>query len=260
MFRFSRTIRFGTPAALSSFPLSPLSLRSVPAVYAIGLNFNSHAREVGLDSSTSNPKHPVVIMKGPHSVVTPGGGSHNDDMQQRVEIKIPKFLQGKPEVDYEGELAVIIGKRGKNISPNDAYQHVGGITCAVDVTARRWQGKKGGGQWSFSKSFDTFCPLGPTLAEVGDLNAIKQLTLTTKLNGSVVQEAKLSDMTVDVPNLIAFLSQGTTLEVGTVILCGTPAGVGYRRNPPYFLRDGDTVDVTITNVGTLRTVIRNDVE
>lgn len=255
----STRIARGVVSSSSPFPLSPLSFRSVPAVYAIGLNFNSHAREVGLDNNTSNPQNPVVIMKSPHSVVTAGGGSHND-MNQRVEIKIPKFLQIKPEVDYEGELAVVIGKRGKNISAANAHEYVSGITCAVDVTARRWQGKKGGGQWSYSKSFDTFCPLGPYLAEVADLNAISRLVLSTKLNGSVVQEAKLSDMIVDVPNLIAFLSRGTTLEAGTVVLCGTPAGVGYRRDPPYFLRDGDTVDVSITNIGTLRTVVRNDVE
>jgi 2-keto-4-pentenoate hydratase/2-oxohepta-3-ene-1,7-dioic acid hydratase in catechol pathway len=247
---------------------SPLSLRSVPAVYAIGLNFHSHAREVGLEGNVS--KYPVVIMKGPNSVVTsshhevrlpshhPDKHHHHHHPTSRLEVRIPKFLQEKPEIDYEGELAVIIGKRCKNVTKEDAVHVIEGVTCAVDVTARRWQGKKGGGQWSYAKSFDTFCPLGPQLVHIANLSDIKRWTLTTKLNGSVVQDAPLSDMIFDVPHLVSFLSQGVTLEAGTVILCGTPSGVGYRRTVPYYLRDGDTLDVSIGPIGSLHCIVRNE--
>lgn len=250
--------------------ISTLSIRNIPAVYAAGLNFHCHAREVGLEHKIG--KYPIVTMKSPTSVVTKcmvqrdipkpvlpslaAVSLHSRPCpESRIPINIPRCLQDTPEVDYEGELAVIIGKQCKDVSKERAWDVISGVTCAVDVTARRWQGKKGGGQWSYSKSFDTFCPLGPVSARFETPEALRAATITTVLNGQVMQQASLGDMIFDVPTLVSFLSQGTTLDVGTVILCGTPAGVGYRQQPPRYLQHKDELEVNITHVGTLKCLV-----
>lgn len=255
----------------------PLSFRSVPAVYVTGLNFRSHAEEVGLSSAVG--KHPIFAMKNPSSVVTSSRripaakvSRFGSDLKNHVAIHVPKFLQQPLEVDYEGELAVIIGKRCKDVSRHEVESVIDGITCAVDVTARRWQGKKGGNQWCFSKSFDTFCPLGPELARLDHIEDINKLTITTTLNGNIVQYDRFENMLFDVPDLVSFLSQGTTLEPGTVILTGTPSGVGYTRkkqvkaesqpaefiSDPYYLQDGDEIEVEISHVGALKCIVHYD--
>jgi len=204
-------------------------------IWCIGLNYRRHAEETG----ARLPEHPVVFAKGPNAALAPG-----------APIEIPQVLPSE-QVDYECELAVVIGRRCKNVTPEQALDYVLGYTCANDVSARDWQVKKGGSQWSRGKTFDTFAPLGPVLVtpdEIPDPNALR---ISTRLNGEVVQDSNTSDMIFDVPHLIAFLSGSTTLLPGTVILTGTPEGVGMARTPPRFLQPGDEVSIEIERIGTL---------
>jgi 2-keto-4-pentenoate hydratase/2-oxohepta-3-ene-1,7-dioic acid hydratase in catechol pathway len=162
------------------------------------------------------------------------------------------------EVDYECELAVVIGRAGKNISRQKALSHVAGYTCANDVSARDWQIKRGGTQWCRGKSFDTFCPLGPCLVtpdEIPDPNALR---IRTTINGEVRQDWNTNDMIFDVPALIEFLSGSTTLLPGTVILTGTPHGVGMAQKPPRWLQPGDSVSVEIEGIGTLTNPVASE--
>jgi len=156
-------------------------------------------------------------------------------------------------VDYEGELAVVIGRRCKNVAVEEALAAVLGYCCANDVSARDWQKRPelGGGQWCRGKSFDTFCPLGPCLATPAAIPNPNALRLTTSVSGEIRQDASTDDMIFSVAQLIAFLSGSTTLEPGTVILTGTPSGVGMGSDPPRWLRPGDAVQVTIEGIGTL---------
>lgn len=165
-------------------------------------------------------------------------------------IRIPAVCHPE-EVDWEVELAVVIGKAAKNVSANTALDHVLGYTVANDVSARRWQGKKGGGQWCRAKVFDTFCPLGPRLVPASEIPDPNQLALSCTVNGEVMQQSNTSDMIFSVAHIIEFLSEGTTLLPGTVILTGTPEGVGFTRKPPLFLKPGDSVTVSIEGIGEL---------
>ena len=155
------------------------------------------------------------------------------------------------EVDYECELAVVIGKTCHNVKRENALEHVLGYTCANDVSARDWQRQGGGGQWCRGKTFATFCPLGPVLVtrdEIANPNALK---IRTVLNGRVMQDWNTDDMIFDVPTVIEFLSASSVLRPGTVILTGTPHGVGFAHTPPVFLRAGDSVSIEIEGIGTL---------
>jgi 2-keto-4-pentenoate hydratase/2-oxohepta-3-ene-1,7-dioic acid hydratase in catechol pathway len=201
----------------------------------IGLNYRRHAQETG----AKIPEYPILFMKGVNAAQDPN-----------APIVIPGHLQST-EVDYECELAVVIGKACKNVSLSRALDYVLGYTCANDVSARDWQIRKGGGQWCRGKTFDTFAPLGPCLVtrdEIPDPNALK---IATVLNGERVQDWSTSDMIFDVPRLIEFLSGSTTLLPGTVILTGTPHGVGMARKPPVWLKPGDVVTVEIEKIGAL---------
>ena len=197
-----------------------------PAVYCIGLNYACHAAEVKLPP----PELPIVFAKAVTSLVG-----------HRAPIVLPRIAPG--EVDYEGELGVVIGREAKNVREEDALAHVLGYVVCNDVTARRWQGKKGGGQWLRGKSFDSFLPCGPFLTPAAAVPDPQALRIRTTVNGELVQDGSTALMLVPVARLIAFLSQGTTLLPGTLILTGTPAGVGYTRG--VFLKRGDTVSVTI---------------
>lgn len=210
------------------------------AIICIGLNYKFHAEE----TKAELPRHPVVFMKLPNVV------QHPD-----APILLPRHLKSD-KVDYECELAVVIGKTAKNVARADALKHVLGYTCANDVSARDWQKHGGGGQWCRGKSFDTFCPLGPVLVTADELPDPQRLSIRTVLNGEVMQDWNTSDMIFDVPTLIEFLSGSTTLMPGTVILTGTPHGVGMARNPPVWLQDGDVVSVQIENIGTLTNPVR----
>ncbi len=174
-------------------------------------------------------------------------------------ILIPTHLASK-EVDYECELAVVIKKACKNVSRRDALRFVLGFTCANDVSARDWQKKKGGGQWSRGKSFDTFCPLGPCLVTADEIPDPSGLAIRTILNGETVQDCNTGDMIFDVPALIEFLSGSTTLPAGTVILTGTPHGVGMAAVPPRWLAPGDTVSVEIDKIGILTNPVQSEPE
>lgn len=224
-----------TPTGNSAMVKKLLAPLEPPAIYCIGLNYRRHAAE----GKAPIPTHPVVFMKAPTSVQHPGDP-----------IELPRHLRSD-RVDYECELAVVIGKTCKNVRPEAALQHVLGYTCANDVSARDWQKDWGGSQWCRAKTFDTFCPLGPCLVTADALPDPNALRIRTILNEDVLQDWNTSDMIFDVPNLIAFLSGSTTLLPGTVILTGTPHGVGFARTPPIFLQPGDTVSIDIEGIGTL---------
>ena len=207
-----------------------------PAIFGIGLNYHQHAKETGMEA----PKYPVVFMKNPASIANP-----------EDPILLHSSCMEPPEVDYEAELAVVIGQAAKDVNTADALDCVLGYTAANDVSARRWQGRRGSGQWVRGKSFDTFCPLGPELVTADELQDPQNLRLTCKLNGQVMQDASTGDMIFPVAELISFLSSGATLLPGTVILTGTPSGVGFTRTPPVYLMPGDTVNVTLEGIGIL---------
>ena len=210
-------------------------------VLCIGLNYRKHAEESGM----SLPEYPVLFIKMTSAVTGPG-----------APILIPRV---EPDaVDYECELAVVIARAAKNVSRDEALDYVLGYTCANDVSGRDWQINKGGSQWNRGKSFDTFCPLGPCLVTKDDIPNPNALGIKTILNGEVMQDWTTSDMIFDVPALIEFLSQGTTLLPGTVILTGTPQGVGFARKPPVVLRDGDEVTIEVEGIGRLTNPVRNE--
>jgi 2-keto-4-pentenoate hydratase/2-oxohepta-3-ene-1,7-dioic acid hydratase in catechol pathway len=172
-------------------------------------------------------------------------------------IPVPKRSS---HIDYEGELAVVIGKNAKDVRREHAMEYVFGYTCANDVTARDWQRDKalGGGQFARGKSFDGFCPLGPAIVtrdEIADPGALK---IKTTLNGKIMQDDTTADMIFDVPSLIESLSSTMTLREGAVILTGTPKGVGFARNPPVWMKDGDTVIVDVEKVGRLENPVRSE--
>ena len=206
------------------------------AILALGLNYRQHAKETGFDL----PKSPILFMKNPASVQHPGGP-----------IVLPKICDRGPEVDFELELAVLVGKRARDVAREDALDHVLGYTVANDVSARRWQKHGGAGQWVRSKSFDTFCPLGPALVTADEIPDPQDLRLTTRLNGELMQDANTADMIFSVADTIAELSRDMTLLPGTLILTGTPHGVGVARNPRVFLKPGDVLDLHIDRIGTL---------
>lgn len=154
---------------------------------------------------------------------------------------------------YKGELTIVIGKPCKNVSKEDALNYVYGYTIAHDVSARDWQlnAERSAGQWAYSKSFDTFCPLGPAITLASEIPNPQQLQVQTKINGKLLQDMNTSDMIFSCAEIISFLSQGTTLTPGTIILTGTPEGVGMKRNPPIWLQHGDKCEISISKLGTL---------
>ncbi len=215
------------------------------AILCIGLNYRMHAQETGVEL----PQHPVLFMKNPAAVT----GPYSD-------IEIPISCLDPLQVDYEVELAVVIGKTGKNIRKESALNHVFGYTTANDISARRWQKHSGGGQWVRGKSFDTFCPLGPAIVTKDEINDPQNLELMCKLNGEIMQQSSTSDMIFSVAELISKLSQSMTMLAGTVILTGTPSGVGFVRKPPIFLKPGDTLESIISKVGEMKNIVTAEKE
>ncbi len=218
--------------------MAPSALRRVypPAILGVGKNYAAHARELGLEA----PTEPVLFFKNPAAVIGDG-----------EPILLPPVVHTpEPGVDYEGELAVILGCDARDVPEADARTVLSHVTVANDVSQRWWQWHGGGGQWCRGKSFDGFCPLGEPVPidQVPDLQALE---LRTRLNGELVQHDSTASMLFPVARLIAELSRGTTLLRGTVILTGTPSGVGAGRTPPRYLRHGDRVEVSISGVGTL---------
>ncbi len=220
--------------------LAPLVPRK--NVLAVGRNYRDHAKEFsdsGFDASEKQmiPDHPVIFTKAPTSVIGP------DE---------PIVLANDPTgtTDYEGEMAVVIGRAARNVSPEDALDHVFGWTIVNDVTARDLQ--KRHVQWFIGKSPDTFCPMGPAITTIDELPDIGASWMRTTVNGELRQEAPISALIFDVETLIATLTEVMTLEPGDVIATGTGLGVGIGFDPPRYLTSGDVVEVSIDGIGTLR--------
>nr|VFJ51983.1 MAG: 2-keto-4-pentenoate hydratase/2-oxohepta-3-ene-1,7-dioic acid hydratase (catechol pathway) [Candidatus Kentron sp. DK]VFJ66124.1 MAG: 2-keto-4-pentenoate hydratase/2-oxohepta-3-ene-1,7-dioic acid hydratase (catechol pathway) [Candidatus Kentron sp. DK] len=215
-------------------PLSPAN------IFCIGLNYREHARETGSEL----PEYPIVFMKPTTAVTGPG-----------KPVFLPICCTRGPEVDFEGELTVVIGKTARDVAEADALQYVLGYTVANDISARKWQRNAGGKQWIRGKGFDSFCPLGPVLVTADEIPDPQGLSLRTWVNGQMMQENTTGDMIFSVAQLISYLSQDTTLIPGTIILTGTPWGVGYVRKPPQYLQAGDEVTVEIERIGKLTNLI-----
>jgi acylpyruvate hydrolase len=200
-------------------------------IVCVGLNYHSHLAEIG----EPVPEYPILFHKAATSLIG-----------HRQSIVLPRVSR---QVDYEGELAVVIGRRGKYLSEQDALSHVAGYTCANDVSAHDLEFRTS--QWTSGKMLDTFCPLGPALVTRDEVPDPSLLRLKTFLNGRTVQEACPSDMVFSVPFLVSYVSSLTTLEPGDLILTGTPAGIGCNQKPQVFLKPGDHVSVQIDGIGTL---------
>ena len=221
------------PAVAAGKLLHPVAS---PNIFGVGLNYRSHAEEVGRPP----PQFPMIFVKTTNALQNPGDP-----------IFLPRSKNASAEVDYEGELAVVIGRVAKNVPRERALDHVFGYTIANDVSARDWQFKWGGGQFCQGKGFDTFCPLGPVLVTADEIADPGRLAIRTRVNGELRQNSNTADLIFDVPTLIAFLRASKTLLPGTVILTGTPSGVGTAFTPPRFLQPGDSVSIEIENIGTL---------
>ncbi len=223
-------------AATDRIPLAEVTLLAPvpvpPKVIAVGQNYMDHVREQGAEP----PKWPILFTKFPTSVIGPGATIRWD----------PALTQ---QVDYEVELAVVIGGTARRVSKEDALDCVAGYTVCNDVSARDLQ--FGDGQWVRGKSLDTFCPLGPWLVTRDEIPNPQALAVRTTLNGQVMQESTTAEMIFGVRELIAFASRAFTLLPGDVIVTGTPPGVGVFRDPPVFLNDGDTVTVEVEGIGAL---------
>jgi len=206
-------------------------------IICLGLNYNSHAEEAGLKP----PEVPILFAKYRNALT--GATSP---------IVLSKMSQ---EVDYEAELAVVIGKRGKDINVANALEHVAGYMAFHDVSARDLQFRAG--QWLSGKTLYTFAPCGPSLV-IDEIDEPQNLNIATRLNGETLQNSNTKHMIFPVAETIAYISQLMTLEAGDIIATGTPEGVGFKRNPPIFLRDGDLVEVEIEGIGMLKNpVVRN---
>jgi len=201
-------------------------------IICIGLNYAEHANEAGL----AQAEVPVFFGKYRNSLTGPTSA-----------ILLPRVSN---QIDYEGELAVIIGTRCKEVSEQEALQYVAGYTIMNDVSARDLQTQTS--QYMAGKALDTFAPMGPGIVLASDIPNPQDLLLTTKVNGQVVQQANTADMIFSVAKVITFLSTLMTLEPGDIIATGTPSGVGFKRTPPLFLHDGDSVEVEIEGIGRMR--------
>jgi 2-keto-4-pentenoate hydratase/2-oxohepta-3-ene-1,7-dioic acid hydratase in catechol pathway len=212
-------------------------LTPVPAtlIIGIGLNYAKHAAEGG----KAPPDRPMWFVKLPGSAQNPADP-----------IRLPAN-QPTEKADYEAELAIVIGRDCLNATKETALSYVLGYTCANDVSARDWQRDFGGGQFCHAKSFDTFCPIGPVLVTPDELANPNALRIRSILNGTVMQDSTTADMIFDVATTIAFLSADKTLPAGTIILTGTPEGVGFARKPPVWLNPDDTITIEIKGIGTL---------
>ena len=241
------------PALLAAIALSEVQItaplpRPRRNIFCVGKNYYAHAKEFagsGFDSSAKSggdiPADPIIFTKVPESVVGPGVA---------IEMPAPSVSSA---IDYEAELAVIIGRGGKGIAAADAMDHVWGYTIVNDITARDWQSRHQ--QWHMGKSFDTFCPMGPWLVSADELDGTRT-TVRCYVNGEERQNASTADLIFDIPKLIETLSAGITLYPGDVIATGTPVGVGVGFKPPKYLRAGDVVRVEIDGIGSLENPVR----
>lgn len=233
-------------AGAPRLPLAGVTLhapfpRPARNIFCVGKNYHEHAKEFarsGFDASAKDvvPEAPVVFTKPPSSVIATGE-------------TIPGHLDPTQSVDYEGELAVVIGKGGRGIAKDDALSHVFGYTIVNDVTSRQLQHKHR--QWVLGKGIDGFCPMGPAVMTADQAPDPRELQLRTWVNGELRQDAKVADLIFDIPTLISTISAYITLEPGDIIATGTPVGVGIGFDPPKFLKKGDVVRIEIAGIGVL---------
>ncbi|MCW4044052.1 MAG: fumarylacetoacetate hydrolase family protein [Candidatus Bathyarchaeota archaeon] len=214
--------------------LAPLS--HPPKIICLGLNYIDHAAE----ANTKVPNEPVIFMK-PHTTII--GPNQN--------IIKPNYVH---ELDYEGELAIIIGKTAKNITTSEAANHIFGYTILNDISARDYQFKDG--QWTRGKSFDTFAPTGPTVTTANQLTDTSNLAIRTWVNNELRQNSTTHNMAFNVNQIVHHLSRIMTLEPCDIIATGTPAGVGFAMKPPRYLKDGDTIRIEIQGIGTLTNTVK----
>lgn len=207
-------------------------------IFCVGLNYKTHVAEMKRPDS----EHPAIFTRFADSLTAHG-----------APLAKPKATQ---RFDFEGELAVIIGQAGRNISQADAWQHIAGYACFNDGTARDWQ--RHTHQWTPGKNFPATGPLGPFMATREAIPDVNQLTLETRLNGEVMQHASLADLIFTLPVIIEYLSGFTVLSPGDVIATGTPGGVGDKREPALYMKVGDVIEIDITGLGTLRNVVTNE--
>jgi len=213
--------------------------RPTKNIFCVGKNYREHAIEMG--SEEDIPKHVMLFSKATTTVI-----GHEDEIDPHLHIT--------NELDYEGELAIVIGQKGKQINEAEAMDYVFGYTIINDLTARNLQAQHK--QFLLGKSLDTSCPMGPYLVHKSAISNPYNLTLTTKVNGEVRQNGNTKDMIFSIEHVISTISQGTTLEPGDIIATGTPAGVGKGFNPPKFLKPGDIVEVEIEDIGVLRNRVK----
>ena len=246
-----RGLRADSPSLGPSIPTAGLAFAApIPRprrnIFCVGKNYHEHAHEFarsGFDSSAASgavPDAPIIFTKVPECVIAPG---------EAIEID----PAASSAIDYEAELAVVIGKGGRGITKADALRHVWGCTIVNDVTARDLQSKYK--QWMIGKSQDTFCPMGPVLVSADELE-IGNIEVKCWVNGELRQNANTRDLIFDVPTLIETLSAGITLYPGDIIATGTPVGVGIGFNPPKYLKHGDTVKIEIAGIGVLENPVR----
>jgi 2-keto-4-pentenoate hydratase/2-oxohepta-3-ene-1,7-dioic acid hydratase in catechol pathway len=239
------------PVTLAPYPLDRVTLEApVPVphrnIFCVGKNYHEHAHEFsrsGFDSSAAAgavPKHPIIFSKVPETVI-PNGATVAID--PRVSTAI----------DYEAELAVIIGKPGRRIAREDAFDHVWGYTIINDVTARDLQARHS--QWLVAKSQDTFCPMGPWAVSKDELD-ISDTAIRCFVNGEMRQSSNTGLLIFDIPTIIATISEGVTLRAGDIIATGTPAGVGIGFDPPRYLKDGDRVRIEVEGIGVLENPVK----
>ena len=212
--------------------LSPL--REPSKIVCVGLNYRSHM----LETNSEQPGEPVIFSKFASSIIGPSDA-----------IVIPAAAPKR--VDYEAELAVVIGREGRNIAEADALAYVAGYTVSNDISARDWQLRKPSGQWLLGKTFETFLPLGPAIVTADEVPDYHTLRITCKVSGDLRQDALAEEMLFSVEAVIAYVSRVFRLEPGDLILTGTPAGVGFVRQPPAYLRESDVVETSIDGIGVL---------
>lgn len=207
-------------------------------VIGIGLNYHDHAEEVKM----RKPSEPILFGMYPNTIIGP-----------EAAIEIPRLSS---KIDYEAELAIVIGRRGRHIPEEDAVSHVAGYTALNDVSARDLQ--LSDNQWIRGKSFDTFVPIGPKLVTTSELGDGDGLRIRTRLNGQTMQDSNTRNLIFKVPRLVSFISEVMTLEPGDIIATGTPGGVGFVRKPPVWMKAGDVVEIEIENIGILRNPVKNE--
>jgi 2-keto-4-pentenoate hydratase/2-oxohepta-3-ene-1,7-dioic acid hydratase in catechol pathway len=208
-----------------------------PKIVCVGLNYRDHAEESGAPI----PKEPVLFSKFTTALTGHEGA-----------IMLPPVSS---EVDYEAELVIVIGKRGRRLSEQAAADHIAGYTVGHDVSARDWQLKKDGKQWLAGKTFDTFAPTGPVLVTKDEIPDPHALDISLRLNGATMQQSNTRQMIFTAARIVSYLSQIVTVEPGDLIFTGTPSGVGFTRKPPVFLKGGDVVEVEVEKIGVLRNFV-----